>query len=364
MRNQISRRSTAFVLCVLALAAAACERAGTPGPAAQAPPPPNAAAPESRAAQARPGPAAAVPAAPSSRQVETQPGATGGAPPAGRAAELPETGQVNPVDQLNERRPQPPAVTVGQPAPAETRDLRSRERRLAAREATLSARERRLRQREEAGLPAAEPPAAPAAQAARPGPAEPSAGDAPAEPEERAPRAEPVTVAAGTTFEVEFAKGLASNTASVGDTFRARVVSDVLQDGVMAIPAGSEVLGAVMGATGVRGIGGQAKLALSFTDLVLPSGATVPIHASFLAQGKSKAGKDAATIGGATAGGAILGRILGQANRGKGTIIGAILGAAAGTAIASRSAGEEVVIPEGSVVHIQLTDPVDLAARR
>lgn len=172
----------------------------------------------------------------------------------------------------------------------------------------------------------------------------------------------PVKVPAGTTFEVEFTEGLASNASSVGETFRARVVADLRQDGAIAIPAGSEVLGVVTDAVGARRIGGKARLTVKFTDLVLPSGSTLPLNASFLEEGKSRAGRDAATIGGSTAGGALLGRIL--SNGGRGTILGALVGAAVGTAIASKTAGEEVVIPEGSVISLELDQPLVVDAQR
>ena len=48
-----------------------------------------------------------------------------------------------------------------------------------------------------------------------------------------------------------------------------------------------------------------------------------------------------------TAAGAVIGHVLGKGNRSKGAVIGAIIGAAAGTAIASKTPGEEVVIPQG-----------------
>jgi len=204
---------------------------------------------------------------------------------------------------------------------------------------------------------AAGAPAGLAAASGEPGPVPAPA----AESEERQPPV-PVKVPAGTSFEVEFTKGLASNASSVGDTFRARVVSDLRLDGVVAIPAGSEVLGVVTDAVGARRIGGKARLTVKFTDLVLPSGSTLPVHASFLEEGKSKAGRDAATIGGSTAGGALLGRIL--SNGGRGTILGALVGAAVGTAIASKTAGEEVVIPEGSVISLKLDQPLAVDARR
>ena len=105
-------------------------------------------------------------------------------------------------------------------------------------------------------------------------------------------------------------------------------------------------------------MGGQARLALKFTDLVLPSGKTVPIDASFVQEGRNETRRDAATIGGVAAGGAVLGRILGQGNRSRGGVLGAIIGAAAGTAIASKTPGEEVIIPEGSVVGLRLDDSV------
>jgi hypothetical protein len=179
---------------------------------------------------------------------------------------------------------------------------------------------------------------------------------------EAAERARPATVPVGTRFEVEFTQGLASNTSSVGDTFRARLLTDVMVDGAVAIPGGSEILGVVTDAVAARRIGGQAKLSLKFTDLVLPSGSTVPVHASFLEEGKSKTGRDAATIGGSAAGGALLGRILGRG--GRGTVLGALVGAAVGTAIASKTAGEEVVIPEGSVVKLKLDQSLDVKTRR
>jgi hypothetical protein len=188
----------------------------------------------------------------------------------------------------------------------------------------------------------------------------PGGSPAPAAAQEAPQPAAPVTLPAGTRFDVEFTKALASNTSAAGETFRARIVSDLRAEGGIAIPAGSEVLGVVADAVGAGRIGAKARLTVKFTDLVLPSGATLPVHASFLEEGKSRAGRDAATIGGSAAGGALLGRILSNGSGGRGTILGAIIGAAVGTAIASKTAGEEVVIPEGSVVSLKLDEPLEV----
>jgi type IV secretory pathway VirB10-like protein len=280
-----------------------------------------------------------------------------------------------PQPQVNELQTPPQTVRVQPRTPTPQADLDAREHALAAREADLDARERRLHQK--AQKPAAVRPAprpsppveetapapapAPAPEAAEPAP---SVEPAPApEPAREEPRTAPVTVPAGTRLEVELTRTLASNTSSPGDAFRARVSEGVMQDGVVAIPRGSEILGEVTEAVPLKRVGGQARLALKLTDLVLPSGRTVPIQASFIQEGRNETRRDAATIGGAAAGGAILGRILSQGNRSRGGVIGAILGAAAGTAIASKTPGEEVVIPEGSTVTLRLDDSVQVRVR-
>jgi hypothetical protein len=338
-----------------------------------------------------------------------------------------EVAQTAPAPPANELRPDPQSVDVegvtppsadeGDEANVEA-DVAAQERELAAREAELDARERRLRELPEVSRPvppsrrtedrraevAPKPSPKPSIKpSSKPSPKpSPSPAPSPEEPRRAEPRpeaesrreaeprseAEPrpdepdevaeqpderpaekplvrsVTVPAGATFDVEFTKTLASNTSAPGDSFRVRVAHDVMEDGEIAIPAGSEILGEVTEAVPLRKVGGQAKLALRFTDLVLPSGKTVPIDASFVQQGRNETGKDAATIGGAAAGGAILGRILNKGSRGKGSVIGAIIGAAAGTVIASRTPGEEVVISTGSVLSVRLDDSVRVESRR
>lgn len=170
-------------------------------------------------------------------------------------------------------------------------------------------------------------------------------------------------VPSGTVMEVEFLEGLSSQTSEPGDIFRVRVASDVATDGAVGIPAGSEILGVVTEAVPLKKVGGRAKLALKFTDLVLPSGKTVPIQASLVTEGRSETRKDAATIGGAAAGGAILGRVLSRKDRSRGAVIGAIIGAAAGAAIASKTPGEEVTIDRGTKVDLRLDDGVEVRAR-
>lgn len=268
----------------------------------------------------------------------------------------------------------PVAATVEDPADAPRIAARSVEPEPDRRAEELAARERELARREAevAAREAAEQAAAAAAEVrvaqAMPEPAPqgepvaevelapssplPEVTPEPALPEEVRV---PATLVAGTHLEVEFVVPLSSATASVGDTFRTRVAKDLYDDrGVLTVPAGSEVVGSVREVQALRRVGGRARLGLDFTDLVLPGGETAPIHASFSQQGRSETGRDAATIGGAAAGGAILGRILERGSKRNGTVIGALLGAAAGTLLAARSDGEEIEIPIGTAVDLQL----------
>jgi len=138
----------------------------------------------------------------------------------------------------------------------------------------------------------------------------------------------------------------------------------VIRDGLVAIPAGSRVHGSVIGVVPQKKIGGQAKLALGFERLDLPSGDSVTIQGYFDAVGKRQKKKDATTIGASAAGGAILGRILSKNHKTQGTVLGAAVGAAIGTAIATQNAGDPVIIEPGSVAELTLDASARVAVQR
>jgi type IV secretory pathway VirB10-like protein len=287
------------------------------------------------------------------------------------AAPIPVATPQPQTPQINELRPVPQSVQIPEQTPPPQVD--SRERALAERESKIAARERRLKERElqaraaasrpapEAAPPESEEPAASAPEPAQAQPA-PEPAPMPAEPAVEEPATVEVSVPAGKVVEVQLKQRLASNTSKVGDIFRVQVAHDVRVDGVVAIPRGSEIVGVVTEAAPLPRIGGQARLTLKLTDLVLPSGSTVPIHASLLQETASKTGRDAAVVGGGAAGGAILGNILGK-GEGKASIVGAIVGAVAGAAIASRTGREEVVMREGAVLGVRLNDALEVQAR-
>jgi hypothetical protein len=113
-----------------------------------------------------------------------------------------------------------------------------------------------------------------------------------------------------------------------------------------------------------RKIGGRAKLGLRFTQ-VRSGEAEADIAASFRKESQSQTRKDAATIGGATAGGALLGRIIGhkEGKEADGTAVGAVVGAAVGTVAAARNKPPEVALPAGTTIVVSLSTPVDVPVR-
>lgn len=270
------------------------------------------------------------------------------------------------------------SMLVSDPA-AEQLSLDEQQRELAEREAEVRAREAEVARRESEQARgervARRPQASPVSPTPAPSPERPaveSQGNEPVRPVEEARVEEPapvrklieVVVPAGTLVDVEFEDSLSSATSVLGERFQSRVVADVSVDGERVIPAGSMVFGSVTEVVPQKKIGGQARIALSFDRLELPSGESVAMQASFAEAGQKQTRKDAATIGGSAAGGAILGRVIDRKNKDKGSVIGAIVGAAVGTAVAANNAGDDVEIPVGTVLALRLDNRVILTVER
>lgn len=166
-----------------------------------------------------------------------------------------------------------------------------------------------------------------------------------------------ITIPAGTMLEIELASDVSSKTSTAGDVVRARVATAVSVDGGVAIPAGSTLSGTVEEANPADRFGGISSLALRFDTVECADGRTVPVQASFRTEVHGEKKKDAATIGGAAAGGALLGRILNDDDRAKGTKKGAIAGAVIGTAVAAATKGREVEMTAGTLIQVELVAP-------
>lgn len=140
-----------------------------------------------------------------------------------------------------------------------------------------------------------------------------------------------------------------------GDQVRLEVTEPVLVGGDTVIASGAVVRGEVTYAKGGGRIAGAPALTLRFTDLETDAGEFRVDTRPFRIVGKSDAAESAGEIGGGAVAGGILGGILGG---GGGAAKGAIAGAAIGTGIAIATDGDDLVIPAGTTLKIELRAPL------
>ncbi|MBA2355347.1 MAG: hypothetical protein H0V80_11840, partial [Acidobacteria bacterium] len=121
-------------------------------------------------------------------------------------------------------------------------------------------------------------------------------------------RRERVTIPEDSVIGVQLETTISSATARVEDPVRARVARDVLADGVVVVPAGALLLGSVTLVEDGGKFRDRARLGVRFHTLVLGEGREQRLPtATIYRDGESPSTRSAAQIGGATAGGAVLG---------------------------------------------------------
>jgi hypothetical protein len=170
------------------------------------------------------------------------------------------------------------------------------------------------------------------------------------------------TIPAGTPMELTIQDAVSSQTSQVGQPVHATVASPIVVEDAVVVPAGATLEGTVTEVVAQKKIGGASKLTVTFDRLRMQSGEVVPVSATFAHVGKSQTGKDAATIGGSAAGGALLGKILG--GNSKDAAIGAVVGGAVGTAVAAKNKGDALELPAGSPLTVTLEAPADVTIPR
>ena len=96
--------------------------------------------------------------------------------------------------------------------------------------------------------------------------------------------------------------------------------------------------------------------------MVLADGTKLNIRTdSVVREGPSPGKESTAKIGGAAAGGAILGAILGG---GKGAVIGGAIGAGGGTAAQMAGDRQPALLPAGSTVSVRIQQPVTVTVEK
>ena len=169
-----------------------------------------------------------------------------------------------------------------------------------------------------------------------------------------------VTIATGTTIPVRVTQTLDSATTQQGTSFSGVVASDILIDGVVAIPAGTPVAGNVDAVQEAAHYKGSALLTVSLSSISRKGEHLAITTDPYTVQGKGRGGNTAEKVGGGAAVGAILGGIFGG---GKGAAIGAAAGGGVGAGANTVTRGQQVQIPSETVVRFHLASPVLVRVR-
>jgi hypothetical protein len=186
--------------------------------------------------------------------------------------------------------------------------------------------------------------------------------------EEKAVLKPAAVVPAGTVIPVELSNRLSTKNLKEGDNVYARTIYPITANNVIVIPVGTNVHGKIKQVERAGRVKGKASLTLSFQDMVLPSGITLPIYASLggadtgnregeaTIKGDSSKGKDAGEIvkGGATGG--ILGGVV---RGGKGAAVGGGIGAGAALAGVLLSRGDDLTLEKGTMIEIVLDEALE-----
>jgi len=172
----------------------------------------------------------------------------------------------------------------------------------------------------------------------------------------RAPQNQQITLEAGTGLAATLQTTVSTDKSNVGDRISLRTTEPVAVGSQTVIPVGSTINGEVTHVEGAGRIKGGAELTLRFVELVTPDGQSYPITCEpFRVAGKSDGKESAKEIGGGAVGGAIVGGILGGK---EGALKGAAVGGVVGTGVAVATKGDQIVLPAGQQMKVQLTAPI------
>jgi len=166
-----------------------------------------------------------------------------------------------------------------------------------------------------------------------------------------------LVIPTGTPLTVRMIDSVDSQTARLGDQFRASIEDPVMVNGETVIPRGADVNVRLVDDKQSGKISGRTVLTLAITTLNI-NGRTVDVTTGDVQQASSSRGaRSGKVIGGATALGAIIGAAAGG---GKGAAIGAGSGAAIGTGAELATKGQRVKIPSESRLTFTLSNDVRL----
>jgi hypothetical protein len=166
-----------------------------------------------------------------------------------------------------------------------------------------------------------------------------------------------LTIPADTTVTIRMIDSVNSETARLGETFRASLDEPVMVDGREVIPRGADVLTKLVDDQQSGKIQGKTVLTLALSTVTV-NGRPVDVTSTDVkTESSSRGARSGKVIGGTAALGAIIGAIAGG---GTGAAIGAGSGAAVGTGAQVLTGGQKVKIPSETRLVFRLQNPVQI----
>ncbi len=197
------------------------------------------------------------------------------------------------------------------------------------------------------------PPITPPVQQAQPMPPPPPVTPPPPPPPK--PVAENLTLPPGTDIPFRLSGTLETGVTQSNASFQGALASNLVVDGVVAIPRGSSITGRVIEAKDAAHFTGRAELSLELTQIT-DQGSQIPLVTQPLLQLGPARGKNTAEK---SVGGALLGTLIGAlAGGGRGALVGGAAGAGTGAGVNAVTRGQQVNIPAESILHFTLKAPV------
>jgi hypothetical protein len=205
--------------------------------------------------------------------------------------------------------------------------------------------------------PAANPEPAPMpAPVAAPAPTPVAAVPAPPPPPPQ-PVMRTVEIPAGTAVRAQMRDSVDSAVNKAGESFRASLAAPIVVNNEVVVPAGADLTLQLMDASSAGRMRGRSEIHLQLVGMDFQGQSYQLTSNDYSQQSAAQGGRTAATIGGASAIGALIGAAVGG---GKGAAIGAGAGAGAGTVASAATKGPQVQVPSETMLDFTLQQPVSV----
>jgi hypothetical protein len=148
-----------------------------------------------------------------------------------------------------------------------------------------------------------------------------------------------------------------SETARVGESFKASLDAPIIVDNETVFPKGSEVYVKLTKVQAAGRVSGRSELQLQLDRIFLGKKSYLLETSTYASQGASQTGRTARSAGLGAAIGAAIGAISGG---GKGAVIGGATGAGAGAGVEAIRKGEQVKVDSETRLEFRLESPIDV----